>query len=335
MKPLKLLIWLLVPLLLWWALREVSFNQVGFALSRLTLSQITLLIGLNLLIFFLFSSRWWLISYQQGYRLPYHKLVLYRLAAFGFSYYTPGPQLGGLPLQVHLLSKRHSLPPSAALTSVTLDKLVELSVNFTVLPAGIAFILMQGTLSNFGSLPPILLASLLFFLPLACLGLLYLGIMPLSTLKRPLRFLRGRSANLDKLGSLTLNAETQVSDLIRRSPRLIISLLLLSLLVWSLSILEYHLMLKYLGLSLPLPHVIALLSAARLAFLTPMPGGIGALEAAQVFAISTLGYDPTLGISASLIIRARDLTLGAVGLWLAAILSSNSSSESLPLQAGD
>jgi uncharacterized membrane protein YbhN (UPF0104 family) len=49
-----------------------------------------------------------------------------------------------------------------------------------------------------------------------------------------------------------------------------------------------------------------------------MPGGLGALEAGQTLAVSALGFEPSFGISISLLIRARDLFLGGAGLWLAA-----------------
>jgi hypothetical protein len=46
-----------------------------------------------------------------------------------------------------------------------------------------------------------------------------------------------------------------------------------------------------------------------------LPAGIGALEASQALAFSTMGLNPALGISASLLIRGRDVILGAIGLW--------------------
>jgi uncharacterized membrane protein YbhN (UPF0104 family) len=59
----------------------------------------------------------------------------------------------------------------------------------------------------------------------------------------------------------------------------------------------------------------------RLAFLVPLPGGLGALEASQTFALAALGFQPALGIALSLLIRARDIILGAAGLALAAVLA--------------
>ena len=88
---------------------------------------------------------------------------------------------------------------------------------------------------------------------------------------------------------------------------------------------EYMLSLRFLGARVdPLQAVIAL-TAARLAFLTPLPGGLGALEASQVLALGALGFSPALGISVSLLIRGRDIAFGLIGLWGGAILTRQTS----------
>lgn len=332
---LKNLLWLIVPFLITWAFRDVSFYEVSLVLRRLSLTQVAILIGLNLVIILLFSSRWWLISRHQGHVLPYMNLVYYRLAAFGISYYTPGPQFGGEPLQVHLLRRRHQVPMEAAVAGVTLDKLLELSVNFTILFAGLAFVLLDAPLLNHGFSSLLLFAAFVLILPSIYLVALILGFRPISWLFRRLVILTHRYSFLRRLQSGALSTERQVSSISRSQPHLIIVSLILSLLIWTLAILEYHLTLTFLGASLTLPQTVTLLTAARIAFLTPLPGGIGVLEAGQVFTISALGFDPALGISASLLIRARDLTLGAIGLFFVYIFTRTNIAQPLSSPAGD
>jgi hypothetical protein len=48
---------------------------------------------------------------------------------------------------------------------------------------------------------------------------------------------------------------------------------------------------------------------------------VGALEASQVLALGALGINPSTGISLSLLIRARDIALGGLGLWWGGIKS--------------
>ena len=74
-------------------------------------------------------------------------------------------------------------------------------------------------------------------------------------------------------------------------------------------------MIAYLGVSLSLLQLITALTAARIAILLLLPAGIGALEASQALAFGAMGLNPALGISASLLIRGRDVILGTIGLW--------------------
>jgi uncharacterized membrane protein YbhN (UPF0104 family) len=92
--------------------------------------------------------------------------------------------------------------------------------------------------------------------------------------------------------------------------------MLFTLLSWIVLYLEYWLALHFLDLSLTLPQVVGVLTAARLAFLTPLPGGLGALVSSQILAISAMGYSIEDGASVAIIIRARDLLFGGLGLYL-------------------
>jgi len=74
-------------------------------------------------------------------------------------------------------------------------------------------------------------------------------------------------------------------------------------------------MLTFLGANLTAVQIVIALTAMRLAYLLPLPGGLGSLEASQVLVLSLMGADPAIGVSASLLIRARDVLLGLVGLW--------------------
>jgi glycosyltransferase 2 family protein len=70
--------------------------------------------------------------------------------------------------------------------------------------------------------------------------------------------------------------------------------------------------------------VISMLTTVRLAYLLPLPAALGALEASQVLAVTALGLPPVAAISLTLFIRARDVTLAAVGLGLGSKLVQSS-----------
>lgn len=329
------LVWLALPPLLWWAVRRAPLGEIREALSGLGLPQLALLAAFNLFAMLFFSSRWWLIVRAQGYRPPYLALLGYRLAAFSISYFTPGTQFGGEPLQVYLLENRQRLPGAAALAAVSLDKLFELLANFTFLAAGISLTLQAGLFPGTSASLAVGWAGGLFLLPLSYLLALWSGRAPLTWLvaRLPARLFDGR--RLEQAPGLVASSERQVSALVRDKPLAILGVLLASASIWLLSLAEYWLALYLLGARLGPVEVIFALVAARIAFLTPLPGGLGALEASQVLAMQALGLSPALGISISLWIRARDLALGIAGLCLGALLAQRRPVQSLPFQAGD
>jgi uncharacterized protein (TIRG00374 family) len=330
-----LIVLALIPLLAW-AVRNLSFQEIEAALQHLTALQLLALFTLNGFILLLFSSRWWLILRSQGYSLPYLTLSGYRLAAFAISYFTPGTQFGGEPLQVYWLQNRHAIPGPKALAAVAFDKLFEMMANFTFLALGMLLAFKDSQIaSNLG--PAVLaLTAAMFALPLAYLLALRHGHFPLTAFAGRLpRRLVERPA-LQKAIPWFAEGEGEMQILIRQKPVTILSALALSGLVWALLLAEYWLSLAFLGVQTDLIQAIAALTAARVAFLTPLPGGLGALEAGQVLAMQALGVHPAVGISLSLLIRARDVSFGLLGLLWAGMLSRSSQrGASIPAQSGD
>lgn len=314
-RLLRQLPWLLVPILLWWALRRVPLGQVWAALTMLSLGQIAVLVLVNAAILLLFGIRWWLILRMLGHPVPFLAIARYRLTGFSISYLTPGPQFGGEPLQVYWVIQRHGVATESAVASLALDKLFELLANFAFLGLGIGLVLNSGWIFPGAGWFPLALA--IFALPAVYLALLWAGLAPLTWLAGlPARVL-GRPRSEGAVAAALIGAEVRMAGFVQQRPSAVILILVLSALVWLALLLEYALALSFLGLQMPLLEVIALLVAARLAFLTPLPAGLGALEAGLVYAMGVLGRDPAFGLSLSLLIRARDLISAGLGLVLA------------------
>jgi hypothetical protein len=318
-----------------WALRQIPAGDIWSTLSALTLGQLLILAGINLIVLLLFTSRWWLILRSLGYRLPFISLLAYRLAGFGISYFTPGPQFGGEPLQVHLTRERHAVPAHTALAGVSMDKIMELLSNFSFILLGVWVVLRSRVAQVDLSLPLILPAAVLFALPAIYLIALWSGWQPLTVLTRQLPARLTRRPAVQNTSRVLALAEERMTDFCRHSPKAFLQIILLSALTWLIVIFEYWLSLRFLGYNLEAYQVISLLTAARIAFMLPSPGGLGTLEASQVLMFEALGFNPALGISISLLVRGRDLLLGGIGLWLSALLLQRIPVNSLPSQAGD
>jgi uncharacterized membrane protein YbhN (UPF0104 family) len=75
----------------------------------------------------------------------------------------------------------------------------------------------------------------------------------------------------------------------------------------------------FLNIQLTVPQTIAAWTAGWLAFLVPLPGGLGALEGSQVLALGAFNIVPAAALGVALLIRARDLLIGGLGLFLASL----------------
>lgn len=329
------LIWLLALPALWWVVRSIPLEEIWSTLDHLALWQIGALVVLNLIILLLFTSRWWLVLRVLGYRPPLISLVGYRLAGFGISYFTPGPQFGGEPLQIQLTRQKHKVPTAAAVAAVSLDKLLELLTNFSFILIGAVVVLRSQIFSETLPLPLMGMAVAIFMLPAGYMLAIWLGRKPITraadrlTSRLPIHHWGIRAVRT------LASAEEQLVHIFRQKPTALILIALLSGLVWLLIIAEYWLTISFLGESLAGYQVVMLLTAARVAFLLPSPGGLGTLEASQILVMGAFGLSPALAISASLLIRGRDLALGSLGLWLGAVLVQRRPAEGLPSQAYD
>lgn len=316
----KSLVWLFFPLVLWGIFQNISLQDILKIFQHLQDWQVLLLMLINLVILLFLSTRWWLILRSQGHRLPYVVLAGYRLAGFSISYFTPGTQFGGEPLLVYALHRRHGVPASAAIASVTLDKLIEVLVNFTFLALGLIFIVESKLLDgwNLSSLVPIMAGML--GLPLFYLLALSSGKKPITWGLEKFSGLWKNREQIQRASQMISGAETQASDYCQNKPRSVLGFYLFSLFVWGVMSGEYWLMLQFLGLSLTFEQAMAALVAARLALLVPVPGGLGTLEASQIIAIEALGFEPAFGASIALLIRGRDMLFASAGLWLSGLI---------------
>ncbi|MFZ5902613.1 MAG: lysylphosphatidylglycerol synthase transmembrane domain-containing protein [Chloroflexota bacterium] len=308
-------VYLTLGALLYFAFRNAPLSEIWLTLRQLHLWQIALLLGINALVIGFMTMRWWLVVRAENPRLPFIPLIGYRLSVFGMSYFTPGPQVGGEPLQVIYLRKFHNVTLARAVSAVIIDKLLEFLGNFIFIGVGLFAAARAGILFGNGDIPGVgwvALAALMAWPPVH-IALLYLGRHPVS---RILRAALSRFKN-QKWFRLVVVSEYMASTFTRRHPRALIAALGASLAAWTGMGVEYLLMLEFLNVHVDLWQAAAALTASLLAFLMPLPGGLGALEASQVLALGALGYPASTAISLTLIMRARDLLNGGLGLLLA------------------
>lgn len=310
-------VWAAVLGLLYLALRGTPVTDILAVLGRLHGWQVLLLALANGLILLLIAARWWVVLHSLGGHVPISVLVLYRLAGFSVSYFTPGPHFGGEPLQVHLLHDRRGMALPTAVSGVLLERLIDLLANFTFLVTGLLIVVLTGVVKNLAWAPASFLLVVPLLFPLVHLAALWSG-------RRPVGWLLGKLAHRwsrwDRLAQVVLQAEEQIGTAFRSRPLALLAAVGISAVIWAATIFEYWLTLRFFGVEPDLRETISALTAARLSILLPLPGALGALEAGQALATQLLGWGPALGIAVSLVIRVRDVLLGLIGLLVGGLV---------------
>ncbi len=285
------LLWLAALGLFAWALSRVSLADAWASVRKLDARAVAALVALNFVALVVFGVRWWVILRGLGRPIGLVHAALYRLAAFGFSYFTPGPQIGGEPVQVLLAEKRHDIPRELAIASVGLDRLFDGVFNLAFLAAAALVIVKDG-----GAL----VLAVFVLVPLAYLLALGLGKKPVSAIIRR---------------DVVRASESQAGRFCRERPLHLALAIAASFASWGVLLFEYWLVTFFLGVTLSVSELIIGLAAARIAYLLLFPAGLGVLEAGQVAAVRALGFPAALGISLSLVIRFRDVVVASFGLW--------------------
>ena len=306
----------LLTLLLYFALRNAPIAEIWETLEQLKLWQLGSILLINAFVIACITARWWIIVRAENPSVPFLPMIGYRLSVFAVSYFTFGPQVGGEPLQVIYLQRNHGLTFARAASAVILDKLLEFLVNFVLIGVGAWAIVRAGLISENGSrftLSLIVVAAALLGTPLVYAILLYNGNHPISRIMTSLPFIQKKS----KTVRLIVVAEQMASTFCRKHVRAMLSAILVSFAAIAGIAIEYFLMVSSLGMQINAIQIFAGLTAMQIAFLMPLPGGLGALEASQVFALGAFGQSASVAISLTLLMRARDILNGGIGLLLA------------------
>lgn len=313
----NLLLPLLSVALLVWVARTISLQATLDTLQQLGTTELILLIVINIAVLTTFTGRWWLLLHTLGQRIPIWRLMGYRLTAFAISYFTPGSHFGGEPYQVYAVSHYHKVPMPISLAAITLDKLLEMLINLAVLLAGaLILVVMQSGIAPWIEWQIIIYALLLLAIPTGLLVALWQGRHPLTGLIALFSKLIRRPLMQSSWAQTIQASEVQAIWLCRNHPRMVGLAFLITICTWVGVIWEYWLLTDMLNLSLSTQQLIASLVAARIAILIPVPAGLGALEAGQMLAMESVGLDPNVGAAIAVVIRARDVLSGLVGLML-------------------
>jgi len=245
------------------------------------------------------------------------ELLMLRQAGQAISFITPGPQFGGEPLQIYWLWKRYKPPIHRLLLALGLDRFYELWINFAVLLLSVCLLLATtGTdIVNWQKL------SLLLLLILIALSLL--GWVILKQPKQIMVWME-RLGNywqhhprLQKIDMQWQGFASELTGVFSEQKPSLLWAFSLSVAGWIGLLSELWLLLSFFNLNINVHAFLLILTAMRLAFLLPLPGGLGSLEAAMFWAFNLLSLPASAAVGLLALMRVRDALTLLVGLCCA------------------
>lgn len=308
------LLWLAALILLGAILSQLPLTTIIQSLSSLSTQQWIGWLIINLGIIVIACLRWQLICKLLKIPVSLFTLLLIRQAGQAVSFITPGPQFGGEPLQIYWLYQHCKLAIHSALVALGLDRFFELWINFSVLLVAVLLLMSSDSAGAHDWLHLLILLALLLS-TLSLLGRLLIK-HPDSVLSW-LKTLTQRWHHHPKLQSIDTHWQRLATDLntaLSQQKSALLQALVLSLVGWAGLIAELAWLLSFLKLQLDFGGFLLILVAIRLAFLLPLPAGIGSLEAALLWAFQflNLSNESVLGLIA--LIRLRDVLMLITGL---------------------
>lgn len=314
--------WIVALGLAAWILSQLPLEAALQSVARLGLEQWLLWICVNLLVIALLVARWLALTRAMGLAVSFAQLLRVRQAGQLISFVTPGPQFGGEPLQVYWLWKRYKLPGHSAFLSVGMDRFFELWINFAVLLLAVftLAITVSTDLVDWSAIVLILLGLLLL-----------LAFVVWFIIRQPERMRSGIERltrpwkNHPRLGRLQTHwsrMHESLQAVIKEKRPALGQALVLSLLGWVAMISEFWLLLRLVDVDFDLSSFFFLLAVTRLAFLLPLPGGIGSLEAGIFWAFSVLALPLAAAAGLIALMRFRDFVVLLAGALMLPGLSA-------------
>ena len=320
MKWLLALLWLTALALAGWTLWQLPLGTMLLTLLALSTTQYTVWVLLNAAILAVAVLRWQRLAAALNTALPVVLLFRLRQGGSAVNFLTPGPHVGGEPLQLYWLYRLCALPLHRATLVLGLDRFFEVGTNFSVLLAALAILGFSTALPATASLQvgAMLVVMLLGMGGIACVLLqqpqwLNLRIEGLAQRWQQHPRLRRIDSEWQRLGS---ELRTAIGEHHQR----LWQALALSLLGWGLLLSELALLLHFTGVEPTALRVLSILIGMRLAMLLPTPGGIGTIEVALLWSFQLLQLPAAAALGLIALIRIRDAVVLVIGLWCLAHL---------------
>ncbi|MFT4260951.1 MAG: lysylphosphatidylglycerol synthase transmembrane domain-containing protein [Candidatus Woesearchaeota archaeon] len=313
-KHLMIFTAILGVLLFWYVFTKVPLREVLNTISNATWQLIALYLASVILIQLVLTYRWKIILESQGIKHSFWKLNNYRMAGVSVGFLTPSASLGGEPVRAGLLSKEADLSFEKALSSVVIDKTIELSSSAVFFIIGSIILLLAFVVSPKLEIALIIISLIFLLLVISFNYRMFQGKKFFHPIIKFVGLLKVK--RIKKIENKILDFEKLVLKFFKKDKKHFVYVVLFSLLSWIIMFVEYSVLARIVGQNLEAIQIFLAFSFVGGAYILPIPMGIGALEAGQVSLFSIIQISAAAGLALALIVRLKDTLLSAIGVLI-------------------
>lgn len=307
-----LLSFLVAGLIIYFVFQKIGTQEIWQAF--LSFSPWGIFWVLILTVLYHLTATWRLqaILKDRGYFVSTKEVFSAWLASFAIAYFTPIATMADGVLRVYILKEKNSVPWKENIISNVIDEILDGTIFFFAIIVGIVFLILH-TLT----IPVKLwMVILILLFPIGGIAFFYFRAFKsqsmLKIIEKPLQKIF-KNAMFSKAFSWEKELLSFFDPKNKNMWRAIMFSFARGIVNW----IRCWVLLLFLGIPLGWIGSLIVIGFANLAYVLPLPAAIGSHEAIQAFIFSNLGLQTHSAVAFTLILRAFDILIGIVGIFIA------------------
>lgn len=312
-KTVSFIFFLLLGIVLFgWSVASSGIDNIIKVLKEFSLLKFLFLVAISFLNFYIYSLRWEIIvkSLFKEKKIPSSAFFWDRMAGYAISYVTPVAQLGGEPLRIMLIEEE-GVPKRIGASSTIIDKALEISTLIVFISSGILVALLDERIDmafkGFMAVSGAIMLFLVFWF-------YYTSIKNIGFFSSIFRILHLKKfSRLEPLEKKLHEFEVEMNSFYKHNPKALWSLFVLSVFTILFLLAEHYLIAWFMGVRLTFLQAFLSSTIPYIAYVLPVPGGLGVLEGGHASIFLLLGVNIN-AFAFVFIIRLRDFIFVILGL---------------------
>jgi len=287
-------------ILLFWLVQKIGWRNIKDTILQLSFWELIFVLFLGFLCLLFGTLRWREILRQKGYQFSIAELYGEYLASFAITYLVPLVFFGNevFRSQVLTLKRKDALLPEKTLSAAIIDRIFETGFQTTTIFLGVLslFLITGSLLMSFVVIVFLFFLILLFY---------YFFFFKKSFI--------GGFLRLDKNNHFRL-IEKEIFAFFKIRNRFFQRALLFSFLKTTLNLLQYWILIYFLGSKLSFLEAVSVLGISILSMAPPISADFGSHDWGSALLCSKLGLGMERGVAFASIVRGINLILATLGI---------------------